>query len=318
MQTKTPAILAFSVNRTMFLSLLFIFFTVSACQTTNSRSRVGDFDISTSPQSGDELSKRKADHLHSSLIRYFPEVKNPLLKNYINKVSTKITQALPPIQNCCRYYLIRMNTVNAFSLPNGNIYITVELLSLLNSEAQLAAVLSHEIAHVAAKHSVKDINNKFLTYKVYKALHRRGRSERLNDISATLGQAYVKGYKREIESEADTLGLKYMAIAGYHPNAMVEVFRNIKFYFNKNPRHQKYSKIVYTRDRGIFASYPSFNARITQTQQLIKTRIKPKVRHYPTGLIIGRASFAPIKISAIQMKKKTSAKKSKLQIPPKK
>lgn len=316
MRPKTSTILAFSVNRTMFFSLLFIFLAVTACQTNNPRARVNKFDISSSPQSGDELSKRTADRLHSSLLRYFPEISDPLIKNYINKVSGKITQALPPIQNCCRYYLIRMNTVNAFSLPNGNIYITVELLSLLNSEAQLAAVLSHEIAHVAAKHSVKDINNKFLTYKVYKALHRRGRSARLNDISATLGQAYVKGYKREIEREADTLGLKYMAIAGYHPNAMAEVFRNIKSYFNKNPRHQKYSKIVYTRDRGIFASYPSFDARISQTQQLINTKIKPKLRHYPTGLIEGRDSFAPIKKAAIRIRKKTRTQRSKLPLLP--
>jgi len=91
MRSKTPAILAFSVNRTMFFSLLFVILTVTACQTTNPRSRVGDFDISTSPQSGDELSKTKADRLHSSLLRYFPEVKNPLLKNYISKVSGKIT-----------------------------------------------------------------------------------------------------------------------------------------------------------------------------------------------------------------------------------
>ena len=270
---------------------------LSACQTSSKRPESTDLDISTSPlhRDDDPNTIARSNHLHRLLLNHFPEVNNPAIQAYIKRVAAKITSSLPPIKYCCRYYLIKMNTVNAFSLPNGNIYITVKLLRLLDSEAQLAAVLSHEIAHVASRHSVKDSLNKSTTYKVYRELHRRGQSKRLNDISLTLGRAYIRGYKREIEREADLLGLKYLILSGYHPAAMGEVFSRIKLHFSTNRLHRKYVKIVYTRDRGIFASYPSFDERIKHSNAFVARYIEHKPANFSNSLVHGRTSFARIK-----------------------
>jgi len=309
MTAKTTLLLTYFIKRTSRSSLSLVIMSLTACNTTNTRSKVRDLELKNSQQSAENENGhiKRADITHTSLLRYFPAVKNPIISNRISKVADKIKKSIPPIRNCCRFYLIRMNTVNAFSLPNGNIYITVKFMSLLETEAQLAAVLSHEIAHIGAKHSVKDYNNKAMTYNVYKELHRRGKSSRLTDITQTLGRAYIKGYKREIESEADLLGLKYMALAGYHPEAMIHLFMKIKVQFAKSSQHQTYNKTVYVRDRGIFASYPRFDARIKNARQLIKNHIQHDIHRYPKGLIRGREIFSSVRREANRLIRRKSS-----------
>lgn len=116
--------------------------------------------------------------------------------------------------------------VNAFALPGGFIYVTRGLLAHLNSEAELASVVGHEIGHVTARHTVSRISNQQLA-GLGLALGSIVSSEvgrHAGIANAALGVLFLK-YSRDDEREADDLGLRYLRRANFDPREMPEVFR---------------------------------------------------------------------------------------------
>lgn len=115
--------------------------------------------------------------------------------------------------------------VNAFAVPGGFIYITRGILAHLNSEAQLAAVLGHEIGHVTARHSVEQMSRAQLA-QVGLGLGMIFSPEvrQVGDLaSAGLGVLFLK-FGRDDETQADELGLRYLLRGGYDPRPMPDVF----------------------------------------------------------------------------------------------
>jgi predicted Zn-dependent protease len=119
-------------------------------------------------------------------------------------------------------------SVNAFALPGGFIFVTRGILAHMNSEAQLATVLGHEIGHVTAKHSVSQISRAQLTqfglgvgYVLSEDLRRFG------DLAgAGVGLLFLK-FGRDDEKQSDDLGFKYALNSGYDPREMVPVFETL-------------------------------------------------------------------------------------------
>lgn len=118
-------------------------------------------------------------------------------------------------------------TVNAFALPGGPVFITRGLLKRLENEAQLAGVLGHEVGHVVGRHAAEHIAKSQLAQGVVGAVA-VGASDRNNGQSAAMLAAFAVQmaqlkYGRNDELEADTLGVKFMSQAGYDPRAMERV-----------------------------------------------------------------------------------------------
>jgi len=124
---------------------------------------------------------------------------------------------------------------NAFAIPGGYVYVTRDLVALMNSEAELAAVLGHEVAHVAARHAAKreSAANRNAVIGVLGQLLLGGL---LGDSSiGQLGQQLVSQgsqlmtlrYSRSQETEADNLGITYLRRAGYDPRAMSSVLQSL-------------------------------------------------------------------------------------------
>jgi predicted Zn-dependent protease len=116
--------------------------------------------------------------------------------------------------------------VNAFALPGGHVYVTRGLMTHLTSEAQLAAVIGHEIGHVAARHAVTQLS---------KARIARVGVLAGSILSPALGGAAARGlemlffkYSRDDERQADDLGLRYMVAQGYDPREMPRVFEVLR------------------------------------------------------------------------------------------
>jgi len=120
-------------------------------------------------------------------------------------------------------------TVNAFAVPGGYIYVTRGILAQLDSEAELAGVLGHEIGHVTARHSVNQLSKAQVSTVLL------GAGMMLSPELAQFGQAaqqmmglmFMK-FSRDDEKQSDDLGLRYMERAGYDPHVMPEVFEMLR------------------------------------------------------------------------------------------
>lgn len=117
-------------------------------------------------------------------------------------------------------------TVNAFALPGGQIFITSALFKALKSEDQLAGVLGHEIGHVVGRHSNEQMAQQGLWVGIARGvgvLLSDGQNMGGMQVADMLAQVRLKSYGREDELESDRLGLRFMAQAGYNPEALIGV-----------------------------------------------------------------------------------------------
>src|SRR6185503_9259074 len=130
------------------------------------------------------------------------------------------------------FHVIEKDEMNAFTVPGGHVYIFTGLLDKLKSDDQIASVLAHEIGHCAARHAVK----KFQAALGYDLIGRivlsqidSGAAQQVAGLSSNAIMSIVfSSYGRKDEFEADRLGVKYMYLAGYKPEAIIETFEILK------------------------------------------------------------------------------------------
>jgi len=159
-------------------------------------------------------------------------VNDPELQRYINRVGRWVVDQTDRPHLPWRFAVLRSNAVNAFATPGGNIFITDGLLHLLSSEAELAAVLAHEVAHVIQKHHIKamsSINTSGLSGVIKLAsLTREGRSNQMtSQIVGQVKDLYLRGLDKDDEFEADSMGTVIASRAGYDPFALMAVLQTL-------------------------------------------------------------------------------------------
>ena len=132
-----------------------------------------------------------------------------------------------------QFFLLDKDALNAFTIPGGRIYIYSGLVSKLNSDDEIAAILAHEIGHCAAKHVIKKfqaaVGYNLLGSLILSRIEKSAQAQRIAALSSnTVMQIVFSAYSRRDEYEADELGLKYMDLAGYDLNGMVRTFEFLK------------------------------------------------------------------------------------------
>ncbi len=130
------------------------------------------------------------------------------------------------------YLLADAQTVNAFALPGGQVFITKALFDRLESKGQLAGVLGHEIGHVVARHSAQQMAQQELTQGLLGAVvtassdpNSSGSAQRAAQIAAMVGNLVNMKFGREDELQSDRLGVQFMADSGYDPRALIGVMQ---------------------------------------------------------------------------------------------
>ena len=116
--------------------------------------------------------------------------------------------------------------VNAFTTPGGFVYVTRGLIALADSESQLASVVGHELGHAVARHSAQRLSQAMLAQLGLTILGQVANTPSLSDVAGQLASLYLTAFSREQEFEADTLGVRYLARAGYDPLAASEFLAN--------------------------------------------------------------------------------------------
>jgi len=184
-----------------------------------------------------EKEVRLGRELAAEVDRQAKFIEDPMITEYVNRVGQNIvlhSDAKVPFT----IKVIDSDEVNAFALPGGFFYVNKGLLLAADNEAELAGVMAHEIAHVAARHAVE--NNTKATLLEYLALGGSiflgGWPGVIYQNTAGLGLlgAFMK-FSRGAEEEADRLGVQYMYAAGYDPTAMATMFEKLEAKNKKKP-----------------------------------------------------------------------------------
>jgi predicted Zn-dependent protease len=149
-------------------------------------------------------------------------IEDTKLQNYINEVGQKLARVSHNRFFDYHYVALNDESINAFALPGGWIFITRGMLEKLQTEAQLAGILGHETVHVVARHSSEAMTYQIGTELLLSAVL-SDKTPQGAMVAADLSRQIIGlKYSRDHEKEADIGGMDYMVKAGYTPNAMIE------------------------------------------------------------------------------------------------
>jgi predicted Zn-dependent protease len=201
-------------------------------------------------------------------------ISDPVIAEYVNRVGQNLVRnsdAKVPFT----IKVIDSEEVNAFALPGGFFFVNSGLILKADNEAELAGVMAHEIAHVAARHGTRQatrgeianlatiplifMGGGWTTYGIYQA------------ASVLVPIGFLK-FSRGFESEADMLGLEYMYKAGYDPTAFVDFFEKIETLEKRKPGTMA----------KVFSTHPMTDDRIRAAQKNIQNYLVSKPEYVVT------------------------------------
>jgi predicted Zn-dependent protease len=238
-------------KRRYFLLLLMICLVVGSCSTTPPPLPEQDLNAADDEN---RLWQRAAEEqaiFESSGIIY----RDPALEDYLHSIADKLQPLDVRKKYNFRIRLIKDPYLNAFAFPNGVIYLHTGILSRLDNEAQLAALLAHEMTHCTHRHALRAFsglkNQNSLILSLKQAVARIASTGDLLELfGTTASMAAINGYAQHFETEADMVGLQLMAEAGYDPSEALRLFEHLRqeldtenlkepFFFATHPQLQK-------------------------------------------------------------------------------
>ncbi len=178
----------------------------------------------------------KAAQQHPQIVEEFGGAETGARGAYVAQVGSRIARSTGvPNANAFRITMLNSPVMNAFAVPGGYVYLTRQLMGLMDDEAELASVLGHEVGHIAARHA-ETRQSATTRNTILGALGQilvgavAGNSGLGQVLQQTIGQgtqALTLSFSRTQEFEADTLGIRYMAGAGYDPNASASLLASL-------------------------------------------------------------------------------------------
>jgi predicted Zn-dependent protease len=197
-----------------------------------------------------------------------PLVADAELQAYVNRVGRWIAMQSERPDLPWHFGVLDTSSVNAFAAPGGYVLITRGLYEMLNSEAQLAGVLGHEIGHVVQRHHVKVMQQSALVSAGARAAQRGDRGVLANNLIGTGAEVLARGLDKSAEFEADRIGVVLAARAGYNPYGLVEVLHLLA------ARSADDASLAL-----LFKTHPAPGERLTQ----LGDALEPRVATLPAG-----------------------------------
>lgn len=177
-----------------------------------------------------------------------------VLQGYVREIGERLARVSPRQDVAYTFKVIDApNTVNAFALPGGNMYIYTGLMALCSNEAELAGVMAHEMAHVACHHHGEAMTRQY-GLELLTSIALGGNANATVQLAAGLvGQGVQSRFSRAQENEADATGMEMLFRAGYAPDAMVSFMAKLQGEERKKGGANWLP---------IFASHPPTNERV--------------------------------------------------------
>jgi predicted Zn-dependent protease len=216
--------------------------------------------VLTSTQGELEQSRRA----YQQIIQVYGLYEDQAVQDYVNRVGQKVAKNSHLADREFHFVVLDEESINAFTIGGNYVYVHRGLLTYLNSEAELASVLGHEIGHVTARHPARQQTRGLMTSILATGAVIATGSSAVAQLANIGGTAVLQGYGRAAEMEADRLGLEYATKSGYRPEAMGEVFKVFKaqesFEVNRARDEGREPQLYH----GIFSSHPSPDQREVQ------------------------------------------------------
>lgn len=175
---------------------------------------------------------------HAEILKEYGAVENPRLQAYVNDLGQKLAKQSHRAHLKWTFTVLDTPDVNAFALPGGYVYVTRGIMAYLDSEAELAGVIGHEIGHVTARHGAQRATRQqtagigvlaaTILGAVLESQGYSGAGRIASDVSQNVAAGYIASYSRDQELQADELGAEYLARNKYNPQNMVDVIGALK------------------------------------------------------------------------------------------
>lgn len=227
--------------------------------------------VQLSPQQEIVIGRQSAPEMAAQHGDLYPD---RALQDYVDFVGNKVVEssAAKDSPYPFEFHLLRdPQTVNAFALPGGQVFITAALMSRLNSEAQLAGVLGHEVGHVIGRHGAEHLAKQQLGSALVNAVGIAASDDPRNArqaaiLASAVNQMVNLKYGREDELESDRLGFQFMTAAGYNPKGIVELMEILNSARGSAGEQPEF-----------FSTHPNPDNRIEKLISIIETE-------YPNGV----------------------------------
>jgi predicted Zn-dependent protease len=211
-----------------------------------------------------EGEKKTTQKNHQEIVKALGLYDDQATQEYVQIVGARMALASDLPNEEFKFFVIDDEGINAFTTGCCNVYVNRGLLVNLNSEAELAGVLGHEIGHVTARHPARRQTRGMAASLGAMAAAILTGSNAIGQLANIGAAAWMSGYGRENEMEADRLGLKYMVKAGYNPESIGKVF-NV---FQAGEKFERQRAAAEGREprlyHGVFSSHPSPDERAVQ------------------------------------------------------
>ncbi|HEV7714307.1 MAG TPA: M48 family metalloprotease [Steroidobacteraceae bacterium] len=208
--------------------------------------------------------KEQSRRYYEQIIRAYGLYEDQALQDYVQTVGAKVAKNSHLPDWDFKFTVLDDDSVNAFTTGGGYVYVHRGLLSYMTSEAELATVLGHEIGHVTARHPARAQTRGVLASVLATGAAIMTGSSAVAQLANIGAEAWMQGYGRENEMEADRLGLEYATKTGYRPEAMAEVFKVFKAQESFEVQRAKDEGREPNLYHGVFSSHPAPDARAVQ------------------------------------------------------
>jgi len=257
-----------SLKGKIILRIVVLFLSVSILG-LNGCANIGTYNPATGHREFILISSRQevamGNDIHRQLESEYKIVENGPLAEKVRRIGSDVAAVADRQEFEYQFYLIDKDEMNAFTVPGGRIYVFKGLAEKLKTDDAIAAVLAHEVGHNTAKHSVKKFQTalgySLLSYIFFKQLHMKENTRRIAALgTGVLSSIIFAAYSRQDEYQADMLGLRYMSLAGYNPQGMVDAFEILE------AEKQRGGEPEFLR------THPHLEDRIKRAKQLIETK----------------------------------------------
>jgi predicted Zn-dependent protease len=208
---------------------------LSACGTTVQNPVTGQAERTVMSEAAEIEEGKKA---HAQVLEEYTALNNPKVQAYVNEIGQRLAKQSHRANLVWTFTVLDSPEINAFALPGGYVYVTRGIMAYMESEADLAGVVGHEIGHVTARHGAQRATRQqtaglgvlaaSVLGAVLEAKGVAGAGQIASEASQTAAAGYVAKYGREQELQADGLGAEYLSRSNFDPRNMIDVINVLK------------------------------------------------------------------------------------------